>query len=164
MPQEWDPTLSLTPGMSPPNLITTYGTHQSKGLTDDGSATSPQSDGTGDQLLPLPTYDAAASQFVRATHQYKELCLRRFLQVRSPAIPPSNFDFSGVFQSEQASCTLPSWLIEAGVDLTGQTQPGHASMYGNTYVPFTTLVLLTGEISHPLISIFILAQLYRGRP
>jgi hypothetical protein len=53
-------------------------THQSKALTNDSSLASPQSDGTGDQLLPSPTYEAAASQFVSASiNTIKELCLPR---------------------------------------------------------------------------------------
>jgi len=78
-----------------------------------------------------------------------------FLQVLSSSTPLPNFDFTDVFQPEQAACTAPSWLIGEGIDLTGQTQLDYASIsdlmsiYGNTYVPFITLVLLTGEISHP---------------
>ncbi|KAH9176584.1 hypothetical protein EDB89DRAFT_77647 [Lactarius sanguifluus] len=85
---EWGSTLSLTPE-----------------LTDVSSFTSPQSDSTGDQRLPSPTYEAAASQFVP-----------------SSAIPLPNIAFTDVFQQEQATCTPPSWFIGDGID------------YGNTHV------------------------------
>ncbi|KAH9083684.1 hypothetical protein EDB83DRAFT_37070 [Lactarius deliciosus] len=104
---EWDSTLSLTPE-----------------LTDVSSVTSPQSDSTGDQRLPFPTYEAAASQFVP-----------------SSAIPLPNFAFNDVFQQEQAACTPPSWFIGDGIDFSRQTQ--HASAYyGNTHVE-TNLDMVT---------------------
>lgn len=53
-------------------------THQYKGLTDISPIPSPQSN-TGDQLLPTPTYEAAASQFVSTPNQRKELLSAHFL-------------------------------------------------------------------------------------
>ncbi|KAH9024484.1 hypothetical protein EDB83DRAFT_2428468 [Lactarius deliciosus] len=88
-------------------------------LTDVSSVTSPHSDIIGDQLLPSPTYEAAASQFVPST-----------------ATPLPDFDVADLFQPGQA----PSWIVGNGIDFTGQTQPGYAlipdlmSMYGNTHI------------------------------
>ncbi|KAH9020002.1 hypothetical protein EDB84DRAFT_1623093 [Lactarius hengduanensis] len=93
---EWD---SLTPDVS--------------------SVTSPHSDIIGDQLLPSPTYEAAASQFVP-----------------SPATLLPDFEFADLFQPGQAL----SWIVGDGIDFTGQTQPGYASfpdlmsIYGNTHI------------------------------
>ncbi len=68
-----------------------------------------------------------------------------FLQVPSSTTPLANFDFTDVFQLEQAACTPPSWFTGDGIDFIGQTQPGYSSisdlmsMYGNTYVPWFCL-------------------------
>jgi hypothetical protein len=94
MPQEWDSTFSLTPGKSPPLVSQPLDcTYQSKALTDGSSVMSPQSDSTGDQLLPSPTYEAAASQLVSTTHQLIEIFLPRFLEGSTSCCSPPELPF-----------------------------------------------------------------------
>jgi hypothetical protein len=94
MPQEWDSTCSLTPGMSPPLVSQPLAcTYQSKALTDGSSVMSPQSDSTGDQLLPSPTYKADASQFVSTSHQLMEIFLPRLLKGSTTGCSPPKLRF-----------------------------------------------------------------------
>ena len=61
-----------------------------------------------------------------------------FLQAPLSSAPIPNYDFTGIVLPEQATWTPPSWVLEDGIDFSGQTQSGYASIsdlmsiYGNT--------------------------------